>query len=224
MSILVSAFCMHSFLSILGTIPAPNQEWHHSAGIFLPRNVILAGLWAKIDSSGFRRNDQNLAGISGAWLRPPFFPDKAVGFAASQDWSSSHPFFDRCQERADCENIKAPSDLPTKYLTTSSCEMGWGVSKCCTMLSQSWSVRCSWTMLGLQMAEVQGASLFFGAWGEWGAYGLCPPWGFHFFSWVAGMEKCWWVWKLCSRGVFMAHRHIRVDFGPQKIRYHEVNK
>ena len=70
MSILVSAFQIHSFLSIPGTIPAPNQEWHHSTRIFVPWNVILAGLWAKIDSSRFRRNDRNLAGISGAWLRP----------------------------------------------------------------------------------------------------------------------------------------------------------
>jgi len=58
MSIPVSAFRMHSFLSILGTIPAPNQEWHHSARIFIPRNVILAGLWAKIDSSRFRQIPQ----------------------------------------------------------------------------------------------------------------------------------------------------------------------
>jgi len=58
MSILVSAFHMHSFLSIPGTILAPNQEWHHSAGIFVPQNVILAGLWAKIDSSGFCRIPQ----------------------------------------------------------------------------------------------------------------------------------------------------------------------
>jgi len=96
---------------------------------------------------------------------------------------------------------------------SSSCEMGWWVSKYCTTLSQSWSVRCSRTVLGLQMAEVRGASLFFGAWGTRGAYGLCPPRGFCFFSWVAGMEKCWQVWKLCSRGLFVAHRHIRVDFG-----------
>ena len=71
MGIPVIPFLMHSFLSIPGTIPATNQEWHHSARIFIPRNVILAGLWANFDSSGFRRNDRNPAGISGAWLRPP---------------------------------------------------------------------------------------------------------------------------------------------------------
>jgi len=70
MSILATAFCMPSFLSIPGTIPATNQERHHSTGIFVPWNEILAGLCAKIDSSGFHRNDWNPAGISGAWLRP----------------------------------------------------------------------------------------------------------------------------------------------------------
>ena len=58
MGIPVIPFLMHSFLSIPGTIPATNQEWHHSAGIFIPRNVILAGLWANFDSSGFRRIPQ----------------------------------------------------------------------------------------------------------------------------------------------------------------------
>jgi hypothetical protein len=66
MSIPVILFLMHSFLSIPGTIPATNQECHHSAGIFIHQNVILAGVWAKFGSSGFHRNDQNPAGISGA--------------------------------------------------------------------------------------------------------------------------------------------------------------
>ena len=58
MGIPVIPFLMHSFLSIPGTIPATNQEWHHSARIFIPQNVILAGLWANFDSSGFCRIPQ----------------------------------------------------------------------------------------------------------------------------------------------------------------------
>jgi hypothetical protein len=54
MPIPVIPFLMHSFLSI----PATNQECHHSAGIFIHRNVILAGVWAKFGSSGFHRIPQ----------------------------------------------------------------------------------------------------------------------------------------------------------------------
>jgi hypothetical protein len=51
-------------------------------------------------------------------------------------------------------------------LMMSCCEMGWLESKYCMTLSQSWSMRCSRTVLGLLMAKVQ---LILGAWGAWGA-------------------------------------------------------
>ena len=68
----VIAFWLHSFLSIPGTILVTNQEWHHFTRIFIPQNVIwLVSLPILIppDSTGFHRNNWNLAGISGASIR-----------------------------------------------------------------------------------------------------------------------------------------------------------
>ena len=141
---------------------------------------------------------------SGCVTIQALFPDKAVGFAASHDWSSSYPFFDRCWERADCKNFKAPSALPAKCLMTSSCEMGWLESKYCT--TWHWASHGVWVGLGLSWdywwLRFEGCHCFLGHEGC-KVHRACA----HFEVSISSLQQlAWKVWILCSRGVFMAHR------------------